>query len=107
MHSMDTATLEKLRRKVESDGYHLVPIDSAIEFGRFDDLKRYFGIPRSTAYLLLNEGLIRSRILKLAGSRHGIRLIDFSSVRSLLNGAPTKPSKEISRAMRAARKRAT
>ena len=70
-----------------------------IEFGRLDDLDRKFGIRRSAAYALLNEGKIKSRIVRLNGSNTGIRLIDFNSVRQFLAGAPEKPSKQISKTM--------
>ena len=86
----------KLEEKLRADGYILVRLDAPVEFGRFHDLKHTFGIPRSTAYLLLNEGKIRSKIVRLTGSRCGVRLIDFGSVRDFLDGAPEAPSAEIS-----------
>ena len=90
---MRAAILEK---KLRADGYALIAVNTPTEYGRFHDLKRVFGIPRSTAYLLLNQGKIRSRIVRVTGSRCGLRLIDFGSVRELLNGAPEKPTAEIS-----------
>jgi hypothetical protein len=70
-----------------------------VESGRFRDLHWRFGIPRSTAYALLNEGKIKSRIVKVKGSRSGIRLIDFNSVRAFLASCPEKPSQKISEEM--------
>jgi hypothetical protein len=35
-----------------------------IEFGRFDELERRFGIRRSTAYELINAGKIKSVAVK-------------------------------------------
>ena len=90
---MKRATLEE---KLRADGYVLVRLDAPIEYGRFHDLKRVFGIPRSTAYLLINEGKIRSKIVRLTRSRCGLRLIDFGSVREMLNGAPETPSAAVS-----------
>ena len=55
-----------------------------IEYGRFDDLERRFGIRRSTAYELINAGKIKSSCVKKKGARSGIRLIDFDSVREFL-----------------------
>jgi len=55
-----------------------------IEYGRFDELERRFGIRRSTAYELINAGKIKSVALKKNGTRSGIRLIDFASVRQFL-----------------------
>src|SRR5437868_14401852 len=90
---MQRTTLDK---QLRADGYALVAVRTPIEYGRFHDLKRVFGIPRSTAYLLINEGKIRSKIVRLTGSRCGLRLIDFGSVRDLLNGAPETPSAAVS-----------
>ena len=55
-----------------------------IEWGRFDELQRRFGIRRSTAYELIGEGKIKSVAVKRKGTRSGIRLIDFGSVREFL-----------------------
>ena len=76
-----------------------------IEYGRIADLDRIFGIRRSTAYLLLNEGKIKSRLVRHKGSTTGTRLIDFNSVREFLAAAPEKTPVEISEQMarRAAR----
>ena len=57
-----------------------------IEYGRFDELERRFGIRRSTAYELINAGKIKSVAVKKKGTRSGIRLIDFGSVRDFLRG---------------------
>ncbi len=57
-----------------------------IEFGRFDDLQRRFGIRRSKAYELIEAGQIKSVCVKKKGARSGIRLIDFASVREFLRG---------------------
>jgi hypothetical protein len=70
-----------------------------IAFGRFADLHRIYGIPRSTAYILINQGLIKSRYVRPKGSRGGIRLIDFNSVREFLARAPERPSAKVSREM--------
>ena len=72
-----------------------------ILFGRFSELRRLYGIPRSSAYILLNEGKIKSRIVKMKGSRTGIRLIDFQSVRQFLAAAPEQPAKKLSAEMAA------
>jgi len=55
-----------------------------IEYGRFDDLQRRFGIRRSTAYELIGAGKIKSVAVRKKGARSGIRLIDFNSVREFL-----------------------
>ncbi len=52
-----------------------------IEYRRFDDLQRRFGIRRSTAYELIGAGKIKSVAVRKKGARTGIRLIDFHSVR--------------------------
>jgi hypothetical protein len=66
--------------------------NTEIEYGRFHDLERLFGIKRSTAYALISAGKIRSVAVKKKGARFGIRLIDFASVRSLL-GSETPESR--------------
>lgn len=58
-----------------------------IEYGRFDDLERRFGIRRSTAYELIAAGKIKSACVKKKGARSGIRLIDFGSVRQFLKAS--------------------
>jgi len=98
---MSMANLEK---ELRADGYALVRLDAPIEYGRLNDLQRCFGIPRSTAYLLMNEGKIRSRLVRLTRSRTGLRLIDFNSVRDFLNGSPERPTLEISNHARRAGK---
>ncbi len=55
-----------------------------IEFGRFDELERRFGIRRSKAYELIKAGKIKSACVRKRGARFGIRLIDFDSVRRFL-----------------------
>ncbi len=55
-----------------------------IEYGRFDDLQRRFGIRRSKAYELIDAGKIKSVAVRKKGSRAGIRLINFNSVREFL-----------------------
>jgi hypothetical protein len=73
--------------------------DLDVEFGRFTDLERKFGIKRSTAYALIQQGKIKSRYVRLKGSRAGVQLIDFQSVRELLATAPEKPTAAVEREM--------
>lgn len=70
-----------------------------IEYGRLADLDRVFGIKRSTAYVLLGEGKIKSRLVRHKGSKTGTRLIDFNSVREFLAAAPVETPTEISEEM--------
>lgn len=56
------------------------------EFGRAGDLHRQFGIKRGTAYNLLEAGKIRGVLLRVKGSKSGIRLFDLSSVRNFILG---------------------
>ncbi len=60
-----------------------------IEYGRFQDLERRFGIKRSTAYKLIWLGKIKSVCAKRKGARSGIRLIDMQSVRDFLRQQPS------------------
>jgi len=54
-----------------------------IEFVDFHGLRRLFGIPRSTAYELIDAGEIRSVSLRKKGRQKGRRLIDCDSVRAM------------------------
>jgi hypothetical protein len=72
-----------------------------ILWGRFPDVERVFSIPRSTTYDLINEGLIRSRLLRQKGQRgSGVRLIDMQSVRDYIESCPQKTPKAIRTRMR-------
>jgi hypothetical protein len=66
-----------------------------IEYGRLADLDRVFSIKRSTAYVLLAKGKIKSRLVRHKRSSSGIRLIDFASVRDFLAGAPEETTNQI------------
>jgi len=56
------------------------------EFGRWRDVERLFGIKRGTLYNLINEGKIKSVMLRHKGNVHGCRLIHLASVSQHLNG---------------------
>jgi hypothetical protein len=55
------------------------------EFGRWRDVERHFGIKRGTLYNLINEGKIKSVMLRRKGNVHGCRLIHLASVSQYLN----------------------
>jgi hypothetical protein len=55
------------------------------EFCRMSDLRILFGITRSMAYLLINEGKIKSVSLRCLGNLKGVRLVYVASVREYLN----------------------
>ena len=55
------------------------------EFCRMSDLRPMFGITRSMAYLLINEGKIKSVSLRRLGNLKGVRLVHVASVREYLN----------------------
>ncbi len=55
-----------------------------VEYGRFADLERCFGIKRSAAYELIGRGKIKSAVIKKKGARSGIRVINLASVREFL-----------------------
>lgn len=63
------------------------------EFCRMSDLRVLFGITRSMAYLLINEGKIRSVSLRRLGNLKGVRLVYVASVREYLNSLLEKESK--------------
>jgi|SRR5215510_10426084 len=71
-----------------------------ILWGTFRDLKRKYSIPRSSGYVLIQEGAIRSKLIRHKGQRGcGRRLIDLRSVESFLNGCPDKPTAAVRRTM--------
>jgi hypothetical protein len=55
------------------------------EFCRMSDLRVLFGITRSMAYLLIDEGKIKSVSLRRPGNVKGVRLVHVASVREYLN----------------------
>lgn len=70
--------------RVEAQARTLPGSDS--EFCRMADLRRLFGLTRSTAYSLANEGLIKTISLRKQGNARGCRLVSVHSVRSYLKG---------------------
>jgi len=71
-----------------------------ILWGTFRDLERKYSIPRSSGYVLIQEGLIRSKLIRHKGQRGcGRRLIDMRSVEAFLNGCPEKPTAAVRRTM--------
>jgi hypothetical protein len=58
--------------------------DANSEFCRMGDLRRLFGIVRSTAYLLAKEGHIKTISLRRKGQIRSIRLVSVPSVRAYL-----------------------
>src|SRR5262249_40592745 len=59
------------------------------EFVDLPSLESKFGLKRSLAYLLINEGAIRSVVLRRRGTIKGKRLVDCASVRAFLASQPT------------------
>jgi hypothetical protein len=63
------------------------------EFGRWQDVKRCFGIKRGLLYRLLAEGKIKSISLREPGKKSGVRLFHLASIRDWLNGLLQEQSK--------------
>jgi hypothetical protein len=59
------------------------------EFIDLPGVETKFGIKRSLAYVLINEGAIRSVVLRRRGTIKGKRLVDCGSVRAYLASQPT------------------
>jgi hypothetical protein len=69
-------------------------------WGTFRDLERKYSIARSSGYVLIQEGLIRSKLIRHKKQRGcGRRLIDMRSVEAFLNGCPEKPTAAVRRTM--------
>jgi hypothetical protein len=60
------------------------------EFVDVEGLRERFGIKRSLAYQLLNDGAIRGVSLRRRGQVRGKRLFDVASVREFLKGQPDR-----------------
>jgi hypothetical protein len=54
------------------------------EFGRTQDVEKYFGIKRGTLYNLLDQGKIKGAVLRQAGCLKGVRLWHMASVREYI-----------------------
>jgi hypothetical protein len=70
-------------------------------WGTMDDLERLYGLARSMGYYLLSEGKIKSRLIRIRGSKGtGRRLIDLRSVERFIENCPVTPTKSVSRRTR-------
>lgn len=56
----------------------------APEFGRVRDVTKLFGLRRGTIYNLLSRGRIKGCVLRVCGSKSGVRVIDLASVRQFI-----------------------
>jgi hypothetical protein len=54
------------------------------EFGRTEDVERIFGIKRGTLYNLFEQKKIRSVLLRIKGSKSGVRLWHLESIQEYL-----------------------
>lgn len=68
----------KYQRRESGDGFPA--------YGRVKDVIKYFGIPRTRVYELINERKISSCVDKKPGKARGIRLINMGSVDDYLRG---------------------
>jgi hypothetical protein len=58
------------------------------EWLRIPEAVRIFGIGRSTLYVLISEGKVKSRSLRRRGAIKGIRLISYDSLAAFIEGQP-------------------
>jgi hypothetical protein len=79
---------EVVRRKPRSPAE--VSVGPETEYTDYHGILKLFGLRRSTAYHLGNEGLITSVSLKEAGEKKGKRLFFVPSIREYLNSKITK-----------------
>jgi hypothetical protein len=61
------------------------------EFVRIPDAQKIFGIKRGILYRLIGANKIRSINLRERGSKTGVRLIDYASLKSYLEGFAEGP----------------
>ena len=62
-----------------------VAVSAATEFTDYHGVLELFGLRRTTAYHLSNEGLIKSVSLAEGGEKRGKRLFHVESIRAYLN----------------------
>jgi DNA invertase Pin-like site-specific DNA recombinase len=62
-----------------------------MEFGRFADIQRIFGLSRGTIYNLLKAGKINGHTLRIKGATSRARLIEIASVRAYIKSQTEKP----------------
>ena len=60
------------------------------EWIRPADVKSFFGISRSKAYELIEQGAIKSRSLRKRGQANGTRLISYDSLAEYIENQPEK-----------------
>jgi hypothetical protein len=61
------------------------PVDVRPRWLRVAAVAKYYSIPRSRIYELLNEGAVRTAVLKKKGNQRGIRLICADSIETMLS----------------------
>jgi len=49
-----------------------------------------FGISRSSAYNLISDGVLQTRVIRRPGTKKGIRLIETASLRAYIENSPSK-----------------
>jgi len=59
------------------------------EWLRIPEAKRIFGIGRSTLYVLIGSGKVKSCSLRRRGTMRGIRLISYDSLAAFIRNQPT------------------
>lgn len=93
-------SIGRKKRKNESSFMRTNLDSNEILWGTFRDLERRYSIPRSSGYVLIQQGAIRSKLIRHKGQRGcGRRLIDMKSVEEFLNGCPQKPTAAVRRTM--------
>jgi hypothetical protein len=74
-----------MTKKTKSRSPSEVSVSAATEYTDFRGVLELFGLRRSTAYHLDNEGLIKSVSLAEHGEKRGKRLFHVPSIRAYLN----------------------
>lgn len=67
----------------------LVPLKP--EWVRIPDATSIFGIGRSRLYVLIEEGKIRSSVIRDRGKIRGIRLLNYDSLAAFVEGSVVEP----------------
>jgi Helix-turn-helix domain len=76
--------------QVSTDSLNCDPSKTKPEWLRIPEAIRIFGIGRSTLYILIGEGKVKSCSLRRRGAVRGIRLISYDSLSAFIEDQSAK-----------------
>jgi hypothetical protein len=73
-------TMQQIEHPTAANGTQTLP-----EFGRVQTVQNLFGVKRGILYRWINEGKVKSVLIREPGNIQGVRLIHLASVRNYIN----------------------